>query len=207
VITVRIRFTRFVRIFHQSTMSSRLVWFRGIRTASAMLLVLLWMPLGRADAQQPSFSGRWVVAPDSAATGAAGRGRGPIGNAGSGWGSPLTIAQDSARLVIEYPFFSRYDLQPPLRFVYALNGSATTNTVMLGHAAQTQISRVTWDGPVLVIRTTHVMPNPAGAGESLRVDVTRRLSLAAPARLVVETLRAGAPGGLPSTSRTVYTAQ
>ena len=44
------------------------------------------------------------------------------GSPGSGWGTPLTIAQDSTRLTVEYSFFSRYDLQPPLQFTYALDG-------------------------------------------------------------------------------------
>jgi pimeloyl-ACP methyl ester carboxylesterase len=157
-----------------------------------------------ASVMRPSLSGRWVVAQDSAP---AGRGRGALGSPGSGWGSPLTVTQDSARLVVEYSFFSRYDMQPPFRFVYALNGAETTNAVMVGHGAQAQVSRVSWDGPTVVIHTTHLIANPAGTGDSLRVDVTRRLSLESPARLVVETTRAGVLGGASSISRTVYTKQ
>lgn len=177
---------------------------RDTRRTCFLLLVLFGAALTRATAQRPSFAGRWVVAIDSAASG---RGRGAIGSPGSGWGSPLTITQDSARLLVEFPFFSRYDMQPPFRFVFALNGAETTNTVMVGHGAQPQVSRAAWDGSTLVIRTTHLIANPAGTGEPLRVEVTRRLSLESPTRLVVETTRAGVLGGESSTSRTVYTTQ
>ena len=153
-------------------------------------------------AQQPSFAGRWAAAPDSA-TGSAPT----IGNPGSGWGTPLTITQDSTRLTVEYPFFSRYDMQPPLRFTYALDGSETRNTVMLGNGVQEQFSRATWSGSTMVITTVHVIPNPSGAGDSLRVQVTQRLSLESPTRLIVETTRAGVLGGQSSTTRSVYTKQ
>jgi hypothetical protein len=129
------------------------------------------------------------------------------GSPGSGWGTPLTITQDSARLTVEYPFFSRYDLQPPLQFVFALNGTETRNTVMMGNGFQEQFSRATWNGSTLVLTTVYVVANPSGAGDSLRVEVTRRLSLESPTRLIAQTTRAGVLGGQPSTTRTVYTRQ
>jgi hypothetical protein len=110
-------------------------------------------------------------------------------------------------LTVEYAFFSRYDLQPPLHFTFALDGSETKNAVMLGEGVQEQFSRARWDGATLVITTVHVVANPAGGGDSLRVEVIRRLSLESPTRLVAETTRAGVLGGLPTTTRTVYTKQ
>lgn len=154
-------------------------------------------------AQRPSFAGRWAAASDSAP-----RGRGPVvGSPGSGWGTPLSITQDGTRLIVEYPFFSRYDMQPPLKFTYALDGSETRNTVMMGEGVQEQFSRATWNGTTLVITTVHVVANPTGAGDSLHVEVTQRLSLESPTRLIAETTRAGVLGGLPITTRTVYTKQ
>jgi hypothetical protein len=158
-----------------------------------------------AVAQQPSFAGRWAVMPDSTPPGT--NAAPTPGSPGSGWGTPLTITQDSARLTVEYPFFSRYDLQPPLQFVFALNGTETRNTVMMGNGFQEQFSRATWNGSTLVLTTVHVVANPSGAGDSLRVEVTRRLSLESPTRLIAETTRAGVLGGQPSTTRTVYTRQ
>ena len=129
------------------------------------------------------------------------------GSPGSGWGTPLTIAQDSTRLTVEYSFFSRYDLQPPLQFTYALDGSETKNTVMMGLGVQEQLARAVWSGSTLVLTTVHIIANPAGTGDSLRVEVTRRLSLDSPTRLITETTRAGVLGGASSTTRTVYTKQ
>ena len=177
---------------------------RLLRSASVWLATLaINATAATALAQQPSFAGRWVAVPDSAPPG----GNAPVGNAGSGWGTPLTITQDSTRLTVEYPFFSRYDLQPPLQFVYALNGSETKHTLMLGNGIQEQFSRAEWNGSTLVIRTVHVVANPSGAGDSLRVEVTRRLSLESPGRLIAETSRAGVLGGPPSTTQTVYAKQ
>jgi hypothetical protein len=178
---------------------TRLVSFRALSALLGVALVAAAVP-----AQQPSFAGRWATAPDTAASGATAP---TTGNPGSGWGTPLTITQDAARLVVEYPFFSRYDLQPPLHFTFALDGSETKNSVMLGEGVQEQFSRARWDGATLVITTVHVFPNPAGASDSLRVEVTRRLALESPTRLVAETTRAGVLGGLPTTTRTVYTKQ
>jgi hypothetical protein len=129
------------------------------------------------------------------------------GSPGSGWGTPLTITQEPTRLTVEYPFFSRYDMQPPLKFTYALDGSETRNSVMVGNGVQEQFSRAAWDGATLMITTTYVVANPSGAGDSVRIAVTRRLSLESPTRLIAETTRAGVLGGLASTTRTVYTKQ
>ena len=164
----------------------------GIQVATTLL-----------PAQQPSFAGRWAAAPDSTPSG---RGA-ATGSPGSGWGTPLTITQNSKQLIVEYPFFSRYDMQPPLKFTYALDGSQTRNEVMLGNGVQTQLARAAWNGATLVITTIHVMANPSGAGDSLRVEVTQRLSLESPTRLIAETTRAGVLGGQPTTSRTAYTKQ
>ena len=41
------------------------------------------------------------------------------GDMGSGWGSTITIVQDTERLSFESPVFSRYDLQPPLTLTSA----------------------------------------------------------------------------------------
>ena len=78
---------------------------------------------------------------------------------------------------------------------------------MLGNGVQEQFSPAAWSGATLVITTVHVMPNPSGAGGSLRVEVTQRLSLESPTRLIAETTRAGVLGGPPSTTRSVYTKQ
>ena len=171
------------------------IWFAALAIQASAASAAL--------AQRPSFAGRWVAALDSATSGTSPA----TGTPGSGWGTPLTIAQDSTRLTVEYAFFSRYDLQPPLRFTYALDGTETKNAVMMGFGVQEQLSHAIWNGSTLVITTVHIVANPAGTGDSLRVEVTRRLSLDSPTRLIAETTRAGVLGGPPSTTRTLYTKQ
>jgi hypothetical protein len=151
----------------------------------------------------PDFSGRWTIAPSPAPEVARG-GMGGRGDMGPGWGSPLTIAQNGAQLTIEYAFFTRGDMQAPLRFVYALDGSETRNSVMMGRGVHKEVSRTVWEGEKLVITTVHSFANPA-TGQAMTQDVIRKLSLNAPNSLVVETTRTGVLGGPSSTVRTVYT--
>src|SRR6188472_1300507 len=95
------------------------------------ILVLAFLALVGAQAK-PDFSGRWTSDPDPAAAAAqpargggvptAGRGA-PPADLGSGWGSTITVTQAATSLAVEYAFFTRGDMQPPLKFVYVLDGS------------------------------------------------------------------------------------
>jgi hypothetical protein len=194
------------------------------RSASTFVLALAAAAVTVSAQSRPDFSGRWTSTPDPAAASpaadAAGRGRAGAagtpargrgaggrgaarGDMGSGWGSTITITQNAESLTVEYAFFTRGDLQPALRFAYALDGSPTTNTVMMGHGIQAQTSRARWDGGALVITTTHQLPPGVGEGAS-GTEVTQRLSLESPTLLVVETTRAGVRGGEATMTRTVY---
>ncbi len=153
---------------------------------------------------KPDFSGRWTGEPEPAATGGSGgRGAGRSGDMGSGWGTNITIAQAANRLTVEYAFFARGDMQPPLKFVYALDGAETKNSVMMGRGIQAQTSKTAWDGDKLIITTAHSFENPAN-GQPLTSEVKQTLSLESPTSLIVETTRSGVLGGAPSTTRTVY---
>lgn len=166
--------------------------------------------------EQPDFSGEWNMAA------AAGRGqqgqRGQRGqrssrarsSLGSGWGAQFSIAQTENGLTVERPFFTRGDMQPPLKYRYALDGTETRNTILMGRGYQEQVSKTAWDGDKLTITTLHKSQNPVD-GKKVNCEVTQTLSLLvdestpdAPPSLVVETTRSGALGGPPSTSRTVY---
>ena len=105
---------------------------------------------------------------------------------GSGWGSSLTIRQESNSFAIEYAHFSTYDMQPPLRLVYALDGSDSVNSVMIGHAESTQHSRAVWREQTLLITTQIEVP-----GSNMRVEVQQALTLESPQTLVIETTRSG----------------
>jgi hypothetical protein len=122
---------------------------------------------------------------------------------GSGWGSTITITQDASRLTVEYAFFGRGDMQPPLKFVYALDGSETKNSIMMGRGIQAQTSKTAWEGDKLVITTTHTFAHPE-TGQAMKIEVKQTLSLESPTSLIVETTRSGVLGGPPSTTRTVY---
>jgi len=172
----------------------------------AGLLSVAGVAWAEAAQERPNFSGEWVRA-DSAeapvAVAAAGDASFRRGDMGSGWGSPLTIAQQADRLVVEYAFFSNYDLQPRLRFTYALDGSESRNAVMIGHATTEQRSRVSWAGSTLVITTT--FPAPGGAdGATVLAEVRQALRLESPARLVIETTRIGVLGGATTTTTATY---
>jgi hypothetical protein len=171
--------------------------------------------MSAAAQSKPDFSGRWTTDPDPATTAApaapgraggaaAGGGqRGRSGDMGSGWGSTITIAQDAAKLTVEYAFFARGDMQPPLKFVYALDGSETKNSVMMGRGIQNQTSRTAWDGTRLVITTTHSFVDPE-TGTPATVEVKQVLSLESPTSLVVETTRTTAAGAAAKTTKSTY---
>jgi hypothetical protein len=158
-----------------------------------MIAALLSLIALLIAAQAPAdFSGQWKA--ETAST----------GDMGSGWGPTIAIAQDAKQLVVESIVYSRYDLQPQPRFVYALDGSESRNTVMLGRGLQTQTSRAGWDGHSLRITTVHTFADPA-SGKPLTIEVTQKLTLESSTRLVVEASRSAALGGPPSATRTVYT--
>ena len=123
---------------------------------------------------------------------------------GSGWGSPITVVQDANRLTVSFAFFSNYDLQPPLKFVYTLDGSESRNTVMMGRGTHEQRSKAAWNGSALVITTLQDFPHPQD-GRPVTAEVRQSLSLESPGTLSVETTRVGVLGGATTTTKTVYT--
>jgi hypothetical protein len=162
---------------------------------------------GLASQSVPDFSGTWTldapaIATTPAVPGTPAAAAAP-GDLGSGWGSTITISQDAQRLTVEYAFFSRYDLQPPLRFGYALDGSETRTVVTMGRGGQVEVSRARWDGAALVITTAHHV-NGHGTVKPFVAEVTRKLTLESPATLVVELSRAGVLGGPPAVTRSIY---
>jgi hypothetical protein len=158
-------------------------------------------------AQAPAdFSGRWKVETkaETPVTSTAPGVPAPRGDMGSGWGSTIAITQNATQLVVETILYSNYDLQQQPRFVYALDGSETRNTMTMGRGSQPIASRARWDGSSLRITTVHTLTDPS-SGKPLTMDVTQTLSLSSPTTLVVEATRSGVLGGQPSTTRTVYT--
>jgi hypothetical protein len=161
-----------------------------------------------AFAQSPvDFSGRWTLEAPAIATTAAVPGTPAAaarpGDMGSGWGPTITIAQDEKKLSVEYDYFSRYDIQPPLKFTYPLDGSEGKNVVDLGRGDQAETVKARWDGASLIITsisrvTDRAVPQPFTA------EVTRKLSLESPETMIVEVTRGGVLGGAATTTRSVY---
>ena len=164
---------------------------------------LVWMSTGGAAQPAADFTGRWTIETPPAPPATAGAPGAQRPDMGSGWGPTITIAQDAKQLAIEYVQFSRYDLQPPIKLVYMLDGSESKNTVMISHASQVQRSRAAWDGAALVITTQHTLIDPA-SGKPVTAEVTQRLSLQSPTTLVVQVTRAGVLGGQSTTTKTIY---
>ena len=156
---------------------------------------------------RPDFSGEWMRAVDSTATrgsvAATGDASFQRGDMGSGWGSALTIKQDEGRLSVQYPYFSSYDLQPPILLQYKLDGSESLNTLNVGHTASEQRARVTWEGSTLVITTRS--SGPAGPdGRPVSVEMRQALSLQSPTVLRIVTTRDGVLGGATTTTQATY---
>lgn len=177
---------------------------------SVFLLVITALGIlaidGRAE-EKPDFTGTWAVPPARVAGGAGGS----IVSLGSGWGTSFTLLQDEDTLILRRVFFARSDLQPAMTFRFALDGSETKNTVLMGRGQQVQVSTCVWDGDKLVIRTVHHVLE-AREGKTITSEVSQTLSLerprfgrsAWPPSLVIETVRSGVLGGPSTTTRTIY---
>jgi len=173
--------------------------------AVALTLLVAVALTGDASAQtRPDFSGHWTL------DGPAGRGRGAqTPGPGSGWGRSFTIVQRSDTLLVERMFFAPGDLQPPMRFRFALSGSPTENEILMGRGIQRQQSTAVWSDGGLVITTTYEDP-AADRGRGIASRVRYTLSLQPAAReahaplLAIETWREGVMGGASTTVRSVY---
>jgi len=177
---------------------------------SSVVLTLLaagTLATGVSAQEIPNFTGAWTVSelPATPATG----GNGPSVSLGSGWGESFTLIQDSGMLTVERVLYRPRDYQPTMKLRYALDGSESRNTIMMGRGSQVPVSTAAWESDKLVITTVHTIPDIEDGG-TVRCEVTQTLSLEPPRQavgessLMVETTRCGVLGGLLSTTRTVY---
>jgi hypothetical protein len=174
-----------------------------MRVASCLIAVsLAALTVSAGAVQTPDFSGQWVMDPDVPQGQAAGPDSDVRGNMGSGWGSPIAVTQDAKDLVVEYTPFTRYDIQPPLRFRYALDGSEILTHLMIGHSPQERRSRTAWKGETLEITSIYPARHPQ-TNEPFTTEVVQRLSLASANELVVEVTRS-AFGRTAAVTRTTY---
>jgi len=169
-----------------------------MRIAATIICVMSVVAAASASAAAgvADFSGNWSSDGVTSDADALYRAR------GSGWGDRITVTQKNGRLTVEYPFFARGDLQPPLEFSYLPDGEATVNRVMMGRGVQTQSSTARWIDGRLTVTTRHSFD--LDGTTRMESEVTQTLWLESSTTLVVETTRAGVSGGPASTNRTVY---
>ncbi len=176
-----------------------------LRIVLAVQGLLLLATTATAQGRQ-DFSGRWVAVPESSPI-PDGRGQpDPASVArtmGSGWGDRLTIDQNASALVVERAQFSVYDMQAPMRFLYALDGSESRNTINMGRGSQELVSRAGWQDSSLVITTTFRFSDPR-SGRAETSDLKQLLSLDPSGSLVISATVGGALGGTPFTAATTY---
>jgi hypothetical protein len=158
----------------------------------------------------PDFSGSWSTTVLHTVSPLV-RGNLPeIPDLGSGWGEKISIAHKDDYLEIERVVFVPREIQPLVKYRFALDGTKTENALPTGRTGNVPSSTTAWDGNRLVITTLYPLQDPK-SGDALTAKVTQTLWLQ-PATgtpweptLVVETTRERILNGLISTNRTVYT--
>ena len=150
-------------------------------------------------AEPPDLGGRWTLVVESPGSNeGAARPRIPA-TAGSGWGREITITPEAGRITIERHQFAANDMQPPMRYVYALGGTESRNVVNMGLGPQEQVARAALEGGRLVIVSRYA------EGTSLAAEVQQVFSIDRAGDLVVETTRR--VGGATSTATARYRRQ
>ena len=157
----------------------------------------------------PDFSGSWSTATLSSAPPTGRSAHRQVATLGSGWGNRISIRHTTDQLEIERVVFLPREIQPLVRYRFALDGTETENAVTMGRTDPAPTSTTAWDGNRLVITTLYPFQDPED-GRWLTNEVTQTMWLQ-PTRgtpwepsLVVEATRGGALSGPPSTNRTVY---
>ena len=123
--------------------------------------IVLWTVSAFAQAKA-NFAGTWVREAPAAPAGGAppggggGGGRGG-GGGGGGWGMECTITQTASDLTVKWMQAGRGGGEAtPVERAYKLDGSESKNMVAGrgGAEATAVMSKATWDGGKLVIKTT-----------------------------------------------------
>jgi arylsulfatase len=157
----------------------------------------------------PDFSGAWSTAVVSSSPPTGRPSRPLVPSLGTGWGDEISIIHNADTLTVERIFFLPREVQQPLRYRFALDGSETENAINMGRTLPPPVSTTAWDRDRLVISTRHSFPHPE-QDRWLSSDVVRTLWLQPATRtpweplLIVETHRSGVLGGPPSVNRTAY---
>jgi hypothetical protein len=166
---------------------------------NAFFVLAVVLPAAIVGAEPPGLGGRWALVVESTGSNeGAARPRIPA-TAGSGWGREITITPEAGRITIERHQFAANDMQPPMRFVYALGGRESRNVVNMGLGPQEQVARAALEDGTLVIVSRYA------EGTSLAAEVKQVFSIDPSRELVVETTRKA--GGATSTATARYRRQ
>lgn len=158
----------------------------------------------------PDFSGAWSTAELSTVSVINRVDKPKTPSLGSGWGEKISILHKSDILEIERVVFIPREMQPLVKYTYALNGTATHHSINMGRSLKPAVSHSEWKENRLVITTLFPYQHPKN-GAWLEAKMTQTLWLEVPtstpweATLIVETSREGVLGGMSTTNRTVYT--
>jgi hypothetical protein len=159
-------------------------------TAVLSAAAMVALTIGLAAQAKTNFAGKWTMEQPAGAPGGGGGGGGFGGGRGGGrggFGMECTITQDASALTVEYT-----QGQNPVKLMFKLDGSESTNKVMTRGGEMDQVSKASWDGQTLKIVTT---------GQN--GDTTRVLSLEG-GKLVIDSTLPGRDGS-PMTTKVTYT--
>ena len=157
----------------------------------------------------PDFSGTWSTSKVSSAAPTGRAAALPTATLGSGWGNKISIVHKKDEVEIERVFFTPREIQPLIKYRFAIDGKVTENPINMGRTEPAPTSKCSWDGNRFIITTTYSFKDPE-SGNWFKSEVTQTLWLQ-PATgtpfepvLVVETTRGPALNGKASTTRTYY---
>jgi hypothetical protein len=163
----------------------------------ALTLVMVSAATGWAQAKT-DFSGSWTFDQTRSDPPAAGRRGGGAGGRGGGPGAPtlLTIVQTPAQITIDRAMGPSGTISG----VYKLDGSESTN--LMGDVFLSK-SKVSWDGPRLVITTVKDMG--LGPNGMMSENSKETLSMEGGVLTITSTTRVTPDGGPERTRKLVYT--
>lgn len=128
---------------------------------------------------------------------------------GSGWGEKISIIQRSNTFEVERVVFMPRELQPLVKYKFALDGTPTENVINIGRGRESIVSTAKWEENRLIFTSFYPYQDPKnGKWHKSKLTQTIWLEDAVNAPwepiLIVETHREGVLGGISSINRTVF---